>query len=57
MKKYRIVVECYCPFELVVYKSTVTAYLDTDGNTLWYDDVYGLECMTYLTEHPEAVSI
>lgn len=55
MVSYKIkVVECD-PFDYTIFSRTVIATVDkNDPNLLWYTSVYGLDCIAYLDEHPEA---
>ena len=45
-------------FLIEVAEHQVVAYQDSnDADLLWYDDAYGIECVAYLSEHPEASRI
>lgn len=45
-------------FLIEIANHQVVAYQDSnDTNLLWYDNDYGIECIAYLSEHPEASRI
>ena len=55
MCKFRIVITEYCPFTGHSHTHEVVATTDDcDKNMLWYTSDYGLDCIAYLNEHPEA---
>ena len=57
MKKFCIVVTECDPFDNRTYTHSVVAYQDDiDSNVLWYDSAYGVEQITYASEHPEMVA-